>query len=280
MTHFIHRRLIIATMHHKERVLAPALERGLGVACFVDPTLNTDLLGTFSGEVERVSDPVTTLRNKCLMAMEKNACDLGVATEGSFGAHPLYPFLYAHEEWMMLLDKAQGLEILVRTLSTETNFNAAQVSHYAELQDFAEKAAFPSHGLILRKSIEESLPLYKGIRDWALLEEIFNKLLSQQGHAYVETDMRALYNPTRMNIIAGLTDELIARACCLCPQCQTPGYAIEKAIQGLPCSDCGFPTSAALAYTHRCAVCGFAEDKVRSDGKTHEDPQYCLFCNP
>jgi ribosomal protein L37E len=280
MAHFQNRRLIIATMHHKDKVLAPALVQGLGVACFVDPTLDTDLLGTFSGEVERAADPVTTLRNKCLMAMDKNHCDLVVATEGSFGPHPLYPFVHAHEEWMMLLDKAHDLEILVRTLSTQTNFNAAQVSDYKDLKDFADKAGFPDHGLILRKNKQGKQPIYKGIRNSTQLKDHFEELLSQPGEVWVETDMRALHNPTRMKVISGLAQELIARACSLCPQCQRPGYAVEKALQGLPCSQCGLPTPSALAYTHRCAACGFAEDKARSDGKTHEDPQHCLFCNP
>lgn len=81
------RKLIIATMHQKETVIAPILEKALGVHCFIDQTFDTDLLGTFSGEVERKLDPIATAKEKCLRAMRANNCDLGIASEGSFGAH-------------------------------------------------------------------------------------------------------------------------------------------------------------------------------------------------
>ena len=63
------RKLVIATKHEKEKVIAPILEKELGVKCFVAPDLDTDLLGTFTGEVERKDDPIITARKKCLIAM-------------------------------------------------------------------------------------------------------------------------------------------------------------------------------------------------------------------
>ena len=50
------RKLLIATKHKKEIVIAPILEKELGVTCFVAPDLDTDELGTFTGEVERRDD--------------------------------------------------------------------------------------------------------------------------------------------------------------------------------------------------------------------------------
>jgi hypothetical protein len=52
------RKLIIATKHKKEIVIAPILEKGLGVKCFTDETFDTDRLGTFTGEIERKLDPI------------------------------------------------------------------------------------------------------------------------------------------------------------------------------------------------------------------------------
>ena len=75
---FISRKLIIATKHKKESVIAPILEKELGVRCFTDETFDTDTLGTFTGEIERELDPIATARRKCLLAMELNNCDLGV----------------------------------------------------------------------------------------------------------------------------------------------------------------------------------------------------------
>ena len=73
---FENRRLLIATKHEKEKVLAPLLEAALGVRCFVAENYDTDRLGTFTGEIERTGDPISTARVKCLQAMELHQCDL------------------------------------------------------------------------------------------------------------------------------------------------------------------------------------------------------------
>jgi hypothetical protein len=50
---FNKRKLIIATKHKKESVIALKLEKVLGVSCFIDADFDTDTFGTFSGEIER-----------------------------------------------------------------------------------------------------------------------------------------------------------------------------------------------------------------------------------
>lgn len=122
---FAGRRLLIATKHEKEKVIAPILERELGVTCFVSEKFDTDTLGTFTGEVARHDDPLTTARKKCQMAMVLNECDLAVASEGSFGPHPYLFFVPANEELLLFLDKKNNLEITVRELTTDTNFGGA-----------------------------------------------------------------------------------------------------------------------------------------------------------
>ena len=108
------RKLLIATKHDKEKVIAPILEKELGVTCFVAENFDTDVLGTFTGEVERKDDPITTARNKCLMAMELNNCDLAIASEGSFGPHPAIFFVHADDEMLLFIDKKNDLEIIAR----------------------------------------------------------------------------------------------------------------------------------------------------------------------
>ena len=109
---FANRKMIIATKHSKESVMAPLFEKSLGVKCFVVDNFDTDTLGTFTGEVERADDAVTILRKKCLMAMQKNNCDLGVASEGSFGPHPTMFFINSDDELAILIDKKNDLEII------------------------------------------------------------------------------------------------------------------------------------------------------------------------
>ena len=61
--------MVIATMHEKEKVIAPILENNLRVNCFITDKLDTDAFGTFSGDVERSLSPIDTLRAKCNAAI-------------------------------------------------------------------------------------------------------------------------------------------------------------------------------------------------------------------
>jgi hypothetical protein len=277
---FDKRSLIIATMHEKERVIAPLFESEFGVVCSVLKNLNTDVLGTFSGEVERVDDPMATVRAKCLLALKQSGADLVVASEGSFGAHPEIFFAKANEEIVMLLDLKNGLEIVGKTLTTETNFDGKEVGSWKELQDFAESVQFPSHGLILRDKQNGISNLVKGITDWHTLESNFENFISQYGSAWAETDMRAMYNPTRMQAIRLATEQLIENIKSLCPVCETPGFTVRETRSGLPCSLCSSPTRSIKSLQYNCSYCGFTEERARQDGKTSEDPMYCDICNP
>ncbi len=274
------RHLIIATKHQKEKVFAPILEKELAVKCFVASNLDTDKLGTFTGEVERKFDPITTAKIKCLMAMELNHCDLAIASEGSFGPHPSLPFISADDEFLLMIDKKNNLEIVVREISNETNFNGSIIQTETELNDFASKANFPSHGLILRKSKADYSNIVKGITNLDQLKSVFSHFISDGGKVYIETDMRAMYNPTRMKVIARATKKLIEKINSRCPDCQMPGFGITEAKHGLPCSVCRFPTRSILSFIFSCHKCSFTKEETYPHGKQTENPMYCDICNP
>jgi hypothetical protein len=274
------RNLIIATKHGKEKVIAPIIEQGLGVKCFVDLDLDTDKLGTFTGEVERNDDPLTTARNKCYMAMELTNCDLAIASEGSFGPHPTIFFIPADDEILIFVDKINGLEIIVRELSTETNFNGSEIKTEEKLLEFAANANFPSHGLILRKSRDEYTNIVKGITNVEELINVFNSLIDKFGTTYIETDMRAMCNPTRMKIIESAAKKLIKKINSLCPVCNMPGFGITDAKEGLPCELCNFPTRSTISYIYSCQKCSYTKEDKYPKGKQTEDPTYCDYCNP
>ncbi len=274
------RQLIIASMHQKEQVLRPLLEANLQVIVSVAHGLNTDLLGTFSGEIARIADPLTTARKKCELAMELGDCDLAIASEGSFGTHPSAFFLPANEEWLLLLDRKNGIEIHARHLSTATNFAGQEFSSLEQLDDFAHKVGFPSHGLILRRNKDNLVGILKGITDLNQLQEAAKNLLETEGSGYVETDMRAMYNPSRMQVIQETAQLLLQKLNSFCPSCQLPGFAVTAAEPGLPCSLCGTPSSAALAHLLVCNHCQHQEKVDFPHGKKTEDPQYCQVCNP
>lgn len=274
------RNLLIATKHQKERVIAPILEKELGLRCFIDPTLDTDKLGTFTGEIERKDDPITTARNKCLMAMELANCDLALASEGSFGPHPSIYFVPADDEFLIFIDKKNDIEVIVRELSVDTNFNVAEIKTEKELKTFAENAKFPSHGLIIRKSKDDYSKIVKGITNAETLISTFNHFISSHGTVYIETDMRAMYNPMRMKIIEDAVKKLVVKLKSHCPECNTPGFSITDIKTGLPCSICNFPTRSILSNLYSCQKCQFIHEEKFPKGKFTEDPMYCDVCNP
>lgn len=277
---FSGRDLIIATKHKKEKVITPLIRDALGVNCMTIPDLDTDLLGTFSGEIQRPGNPLETIRKKCLLAAETYNCDLLIASEGSFGPHPLMPFVTADDEWLMLMDRRNDLEIVVREISTETNFNAKTVRSENELLEFAHSVNFPSHALILKASKDDYTNMTKGLQNAKDLIEAFDKLFSINRSVYVETDMRAMFNPTRMKVIESAVHKLIAKINSSCPACHLPGFDVVEVIPGLPCELCHCPTNSSLKHKLQCARCGFIEEKLYPKGKKEENPMYCDNCNP
>lgn len=277
---FSGRKLLVATKHAKENVMAEILENSLGVTCQAVEGLDTDLLGTFTGERPRLEDPLSAARKKCCLAMDMTGCDLVVASEGSFGPHPDYFFLPADDELLVLIDKKNGIEVVARELSTDTNFNAAVVSSEDELRRFAEACGFPSHGLILRKDPTDSSTIRKGMMDWEMLLHEFAVLLRKFNRVHVETDMRAHMNPKRMEVIRKATRRLAEKLASCCPSCCIPGFSVSEVVRGLPCESCDFPTGSPFAYLSKCQRCGHVLEKKYPHGKSTEDPMYCDRCNP
>jgi hypothetical protein len=170
--------------------------------------------------------------------------------------------------------------VIVRELSTSTNFNGRQIQNQRELLEFANQTEFPKHGLILRKSKDENIDIYKGITNVEVLKRTFEYLHSRYNSVYVETDMRAMYNPTRMSVIEKATQKLVQKIKSTCPQCQMPGFGITEARKGLECNLCGSPTSSTLSYIYVCQHCKFTKEEMYPNKKTTEDPAYCDYCNP
>ena len=274
------RTLLIATMHGKETVIGPILEKEFGWACMAPEGFDTDRFGTFSGEVERELSPLEAAERKCLAAHELTGCDLVLASEGSFGPHPVIGFVPADEELLVLRDFEKGLTIRARAVSTDTNFGGQLCHHMREVTEFAERALFPSHALILRKDRDDILHLEKGISDPARLEKLSGKLLQRFGQVFVETDMRAMHNPTRQQVIAEATRKLAERIRCECPACGTPGYSVVESRSGLPCRECGFPTRSIRLHIYGCGKCGHRSEKAFPYGKEKEEALYCDRCNP
>lgn len=270
----------LASMHKKEKVIGAPFKKSLG--CKVIPAqINTDLLGTFTGEIERTLTPAACAKEKCYRGLDLENGTLGVASEGSFGPHPLTPFIPADFEILFFADKHLRFELTLSKISPKTNFSAKSIQNIDELSDFAKQALFPSHALILRpQGNNDPNLIFKGIQTTEELYQIFQKCseISNDHRVWVETDMRAHMNPTRMKIIEELAYEMAARLIIPCPSCQTPGWGIIVNIPGLPCKQCQGPTNLIKSKIYGCCQCKHQE--ILENQNEMADPGYCTFCNP
>lgn len=279
---FHNRTGVLATMHQKEQVIAPLLSEHLGVHVVVPQDFNTDAFGTFTREVNRPGDQLSTARLKAEKAMQFTGATLAFASEGSFGPHPSLPMLACNREIVVLCDRQHDLELVGQAISTDTNYCHQHVTSLEAALAFAQQIGFPAHGVVAMPAAQptESSHLFKGITDDAHLRDAVTWLLQKFGQAHLEPDMRAMYNPTRMKVIAQATRDLIEAIHQCCPQCGYPGFAPVDRRAGLPCAWCGLPTELTLAIIHGCKKCNFRSKIDFPDGQTTADPARCGYCNP
>lgn len=277
---FENRNLLIATKHGKEEVLRPLFEKALKVHCLISTDFDTDVFGTFSGEIVRKEDALSTLRKKCLAAMEYYNCDLAVASEGSFGPHPAAFFATGDDELLIFIDLKNNIEIIGRKLALETNFATKECTDIASFHQFLDQVQFPSHKVILKNAANKPSQIYKDIADAEHADRIFQTLLENNESVFVETDMRAMNNPTRMKVIKEAAENTIEKIKSLCPQCHFPGFSVVSSVAGLPCSLCNKATKSILYNVYSCGKCHFSENKYFPRNIQSEDPMYCNNCNP
>ncbi len=276
------RQAVIATMHQKEDVIAPLFAKAFDLSTVVPPTLNTDRFGTFTREVERQGSQLEAARAKAQAALEQTGETLAIASEGSFGPHPSLPWVAANLELMLLLDQHHGFEVHATHLSLETNYAHGDVATLDEAIAFVEKAQFPSHGLVLSSTLEADAVRVKGIRDWQVFKQAFEKLLAiaPTGQVHIETDMRAMHNPMRMQVIRQATEQLIQKLQQTCPACHTPGFSVIETLAGLPCQWCKTPTQLPFQEVLGCPHCDYQVTQKMPNHPPFADPGCCAVCNP
>lgn len=277
------RTAVLATMHGKEAAIAPALRATAGLYVTIAPGLDTDRLGTFTGEVPRVGAMLDVAVRKARLGMAATGSPLGLASEGSFGPHPALPFIAAGMELLALVDDVSGVVIHESQLEEETNFGHLVVAPGDDVQAFLERIGFPSHALIVRPNAgAPTVVTEKGVTERATLETAISLAVarSPDGRARLETDMRAHCNPTRMRSLATLADRLGRRLATACPVCAAPGWGRTDMIVGLPCEWCGCPTDFIVAEVYTCVMGSHREERPRPDGLTQADPGHCPNCNP
>jgi|GEM_PF-1083349 len=230
-------RAVLATMHGKERVIAPILREALGLDVVLAAGLDTDTFGTFTRETDRPGTQVETARLKAQAGLRMDPAAIGIASEGSFFAHPHIPFVPMAQEIVLLLERTGGLEIAGIDEGIETNDGHVVATGIEAAMAFAEASGFPAHGLVVMAS-RDGMPdprrlLRKDIGDPDTLADAIGQAILLSGAAHVETDMRAHRNPTRMAAIERATQTSCSASAAAAP------FVTTRALPRLgACRDC------------------------------------------
>ncbi len=264
----------LISKHHKEALISPYLEP-LGIKIQTLYDFDTDLFGTFSGEIPRSEGPKVTVKEKCLAGLAFSGARAAIASEGSFGPHPQIPFLSINEEWLVFIDLDQNLEIYSRSVSTELNYGNLSYLDKEQLINFLEQYQFPKQGMVFKRYSDQKL-IEKGIQNTEQLQALLEKY---RDNWLLETDLRAHQNPLRQKNIEKAAQDLALRLQSKCPDCSTPDFSVVRTSGSLPCSLCKQATKTYELLHYECKCCGFQKEEKRKD-YMELDPEFCPYCNP
>lgn len=248
--------IVLLSCHGKETAVAPALSKhGYLVQTYTD--FDTDSLGTFTGEKDRELSQAQTALRKAQLACELTGKRFGLGSEGSFGPHPQAFLLPWNIEVLAFWDSQHAHAIYAIHGSAHTNFASEKISSLNAGFEFAEKIGFPSHALILGTPSDRFFT--KGLKQLSEFKRLLENALQETRDVWLETDMRAHMNPSRMQTISQAAEKLAVLLGSDCPQCKLPGYGLSELIKGAPCQECHTPTRIPKAEKWSCNKCDFSE---------------------
>jgi hypothetical protein len=279
-THYLGRNVALLTKHGKEQVITPVLESAIGCRVHLVGGFDTDQLGTFTRDIPRRDTQLETARKKARIGMELSGALLGIASEGSFGPDPMIGIIPWDTEILIFIDDESGIEIL-GTAQGSASHTYLLTDNWDSVRDFAGQVNFPAHQLVVRPEDKNDPRLIKGIDSWPELEKSFNWAQAQAANrqVFLENDLRAHANPTRMAMIRRAAEDLAAKLQSFCPACGLPGFWIVERISGLLCRDCGEPTNEIKAEVYGCVGCRYRFTRESAETK-YADPGRCPSCNP
>ena len=274
------RNVVLTSKHFKKPMIEPIFRELLDIN-IIECAADTDLLGTFSGEIERKLPPLETALQKARIGLEQLGMDLGIASEGSIGPDPVIPFLKSDVEIIVLVDLVNELEIVEVFRTFDICAVQKSFSLDENLDEFLIKANFPNHKLIVRANSGEKSSSIKGIGDRAELENAIELMAknSMDGKVSIESDLRAYCSPSRASNIEKAAKILAMRVKQQCRLCNSPGWGKVGMEKGLECQSCGaYVEKAIKREVFGCFKCDYREfgDQL----SPFADPEICDWCNP
>lgn len=266
----------LATKHGKLPLLRDAM-RPCGIEVVAAP-VDTDLFGTFAGDVPRPGSPVETLVAKARAAALEVGCTLGLASEGTFGPHPAAPWVALDSELVALVDLRTDVVVVGRASAISSTWVSATVAPGDDVESICRRIGVPDQAVLVLPH-GSSTPAARALvePDDVRRAAAAAALRSSTGLAEVRTDLRAHVNLERRAVIALAAADLAERLSSRCGACGCGGWGVAGHEPGLPCAACGTATSAPAWSRWECPSCAHA-DVLAVGGAA--DPSRCPRCNP
>ena len=212
--------VLIATMHGKETVLAPPLA-GLGFQVLLPVDYDTDMLGTFSGDVRRPGTAVEAALEKARRACIATGVPRAISSEGSYRpCQTLFPGA-RNVEILAFVDMENGQEVVEVMTDLPTrfvkgrvpaDFDAPETQALLSAMGWPDVRAMivpedPGRGVVMPEWV------FKGLADAPSVIEALRVCAahSADGQVHLESDLRAHMNPTRMASVARVGERLVQR---------------------------------------------------------------------
>lgn len=243
--------------------------------------LDTDVLGTFSGEPPRLQSPLETAVAKAKLGLTASNMRLGFASEGTIGSDYLVPFANSDIEIAVLVDAETGIVVSESFRSFEIIALQREVDTDTDLSDLLTQIDFPNQRLIASSVGSKEGSFVKGIGSVDELADAVSQLAkaSPTGKVLLGPDFRAHYCPSRRLNIQAVATLLAKRVASLCLECKSPGFGLLRYVRGLNCDSCGLLDENAISRELLCCVrCEHQEaGKPRASSLS---PEHCNNCNP
>jgi hypothetical protein len=271
--------IALATKHGKFDQIAPSFER-LADWQLTLAEIDTDVFGTFTGEIARSLSPKETAIQKAIAGAAAIGCEYGLANEGTIGPHPYLPLVNSDLEIIALASRSTGLVLVESHLSTEIVAYSKNIAADTDVDELVRGLDLPSHAANVFFYQDGEHRIRKGIRGATELDRLLKECLEGGGQDIrVETDFRAMNSPSRQRNITRCAEKLAERLAANCPGCGHFGWGQVGFEYGLPCSSCfEVANSVPSADKFGCVSCDYAE--LVSLGSETIDPSRCDICNP
>ena len=182
---------------------------------------------------------------------------------------------------LLFYDRNRDLFITEYEISTDTNHSELEIFKSNINTDsyfkWLNQVQFPSHGLVIKSG---SKIINKGICSIDELNHAIEDSFKKYTDLKLETDMRAMMNPSRMKVIANLASKLASKVATNCIKCDTPGFGNIEKSEYLRCEICHNKTRIPQFIDKKCLKCDYYERQEIDASRQYANPQYCDYCNP